>query len=144
MATRDAATRASADGLMFAVLEASNILAERLEDALATVGLSMAKYGVLAQLAETDDALALSALADMQSCVRSNITQLVDRLEREGLVRRVDDPGDRRVVRAELTPAGAERQREGMRQVKRVEREFLGALSDADRKALERVLRAVR
>jgi DNA-binding MarR family transcriptional regulator len=99
---------------------------------------------VLDQMAETDDALALSELAEMQSCVRSNITQLVDRLEREGLVRRVDDSEDRRVVRAELTPAGEERYREGARQVKRVEREFVGALSDGDRKALERALRAMR
>lgn len=143
MASRDAATPVSTDSLMFALLEAAGTLAERLEAALATVGLSMAKYGVLAQLAETEDALALSELAAMQSCVRSNITQLVDRLEREGLVRRVDDAEDRRVVRAELTPAGEERQREGARQVKRVEREFLGALSDPDRKSLERALRAI-
>jgi DNA-binding MarR family transcriptional regulator len=144
MAPRDAATRVPTDSLMFAVLEAAGTVAERIEEALSTVGLSMAKYGVLAQLAETDDALPLSELAEMQSCVRSNITQLVDRLEREGLVRRVDDAEDRRVVRAELTPAGEERQREGARQVSGVEREFLGALSDADRKALERALRAIR
>ena len=144
MALRDAGSRASADSLMFAVLEAANTIAERLEDALATVGLSLAKYGVLAQLAEADSALALSELADTQSCVRSNITQLVDRLEREGLVRRVDDPADRRIVRAELTPAGEERQREAARQVRRAESEFLGALSDADRRALERALRALR
>ena len=143
MATRDAATRVSTDSLMFTVLEAAGTLIERLEEALATVGLSMAKYGILAQMAETDDALALSELAEMQSCVRSNITQLVDRLEREGLVRRVDDAEDRRVVRAELTAAGKERHREGTRQVKRIEREFLGALSDADRKALERALRTI-
>ena len=128
---------------MFAVLAASNILFERLEDALGTVGLSMAKYGVLAQLAESDDALALSDLAATQACVRSNITQLIDRLEREGLVRRVDDPEDRRVVRAELTPTGEERQREGARQVKKVESAFVAGLSDADRKSLGRALRAI-
>jgi DNA-binding MarR family transcriptional regulator len=144
MALRDAGSRASADSLMFAVLEAANTLAERLEDALAAAGLSMAKYGVLDQLAEADDALALSELAETQSCVRSNITQLVDRLEREGLVRRVDDPTDRRIVRAELTPAGKERHREAARQVQRAEREFLGTLADADRRALERALRAIR
>jgi DNA-binding MarR family transcriptional regulator len=144
MTLRDAATRVPTDRLMFAVLQAASILAKRLEEALATVGLSMAKYGVLAQMAESDDALALSDLAEVQSCVRSNITQLVDRLEREGLVRRVDDSEDRRVVRAELTPAGEERQREGARQVKRVESAFIAALSDADRKSLARALRAIR
>jgi DNA-binding MarR family transcriptional regulator len=128
---------------MFAVLEAANALFERLEGALSTVGLSLAKFGVLTQLAESEDALALSDLAATQSCVRSNITQLIDRLEREGLVRRVDDPADRRVVRAELTPSGEERQRDGARQVKKVESAFVAGLSETDRKSLGRALRAI-
>jgi len=53
--------------------------------------------------------MSLSDLADNQHCVRSNITQLVDRLEQDGLVRRRHDPADRRGVLAELTPPGCER-----------------------------------
>jgi DNA-binding MarR family transcriptional regulator len=37
------------------------------------------------------------------ACVRSNITQLIDRMQAEGLVRRIPDPQDRRSVRAALT-----------------------------------------
>jgi len=40
--------------------------------------------------------------------VRSNITQLMDRLEKDGLVRRRADRDDRRSVLAELTPAGTQ------------------------------------
>jgi len=38
---------------------------------------------------------------------RSNITGLVDRLEERGLVRRQDNPADRRAFNVVLTPAGA-------------------------------------
>lgn len=37
---------------------------------------------------------------------RSNITSLIDRMEKAGLVRRVDVPGDRRYNSVELTPRG--------------------------------------
>ena len=39
-------------------------------------------------------------------CVRSNITGLVDRLQEDNLVRRVDHPEDRRMLFAELTKDG--------------------------------------
>lgn len=38
-----------------------------------------------------------------------NVTQLIDGLEREGLVRRISTPEDKRVVYAQLTPLGEER-----------------------------------
>lgn len=69
-------------------------------------GLSMAKYFVLQALAEAGEPLTLTELAAGQHCVRSNITQLVDRLEADGLVKRVDDPADRRTIRASLTASG--------------------------------------
>ena len=78
----------------------------RLEAALEPLGLSLAKFGALAQLAAAGEPLPLSTLAERRACVRSNITQLVDRLEAEGLVKRSDDPRDRRSVRAELTDEG--------------------------------------
>ncbi|MFL5578289.1 MAG: MarR family winged helix-turn-helix transcriptional regulator [Gemmatimonadaceae bacterium] len=130
--------------MMFALLDVARALGERLDDALTSVGLSPAKYGVLQRLVEAGRPLALSELAEVQSCVRSNMTQLVDRLEADGLVRRVDDPADRRVVRAELTRLGAARQREGAQRVRRVEAEFADALPAADRAAFARALRALR
>ncbi|TMG94648.1 MAG: MarR family transcriptional regulator, partial [Betaproteobacteria bacterium] len=73
---------------------------KRLEDALEKVGLSNAKFGALTHLVEAGEPLSLSECAARMTCVRSNITQLIDRLEADGLVRRVDDPADRRGVRA--------------------------------------------
>ena len=86
------------------VLEAAYELETRLETALEAVGLSIAKAGLLKCLAQSDEPQALSDLASNTQCVRSNITQLMDRLEADGLVERVSDPDDRRIRRARLTP----------------------------------------
>lgn len=48
----------------------------------------------------------VSALADELGLTRGSASLLVTRLERSGLVRRLHDAGDRRVVRIETTEAG--------------------------------------
>jgi len=77
------------------------------------------------------------------SCVRSNVTQLIDRLEAEGLVTRVADPQDRRSVRAALTPLGSERYVAGQQQVERLQGEFASRFGSDDRDHLVRVLEAI-
>jgi DNA-binding MarR family transcriptional regulator len=131
------------DALVLRLLHAARVLEAELESAMADVGLSRAKYGVLAQLARAGEPLPLGELAAGQRCVRSNMTQLMDRLEADGLVRRVDDAADRRCVRAALTALGAERHAQGRRQLDRVAARFAAPLSADDRAALERVLRTV-
>jgi DNA-binding MarR family transcriptional regulator len=135
--------RLSADQVMFSLLGAAHALEDRLELALGAVGLSMSKLGVLTQLVETGEPLALSELAARLSCVRSNMTQLVDRLEADGLVRRVDDVADRRSVRAVVTRLGEERQAAGARELERVREEFSAALPLPDRAALAKALAAL-
>jgi DNA-binding MarR family transcriptional regulator len=138
-------TPASLSGsVMLALLEAAHALEARLEAALARVGLSSAKYSVLAKLARAGEPLALSELAAQVSCVRSNMTQLVDRLEAEGLVRRVDDPEDRRMVRAVLTKLGEERETAGAEQVERIQSQVAALLTKGDRAVLERALAALK
>lgn len=89
-----------------AVLHAARAIDARLEAVLAPLRLSMAKVGVLRHLVQEGAPLALSVLAERNRCVRSNITQLADRLEADGFLRRVADPQDRRAVLAEPTAAG--------------------------------------
>ena len=124
-------------------LDAAQALQGEFEAAMAEVGLSRAKFGVLAQLARAGGPVPLGELAAGQGCVRSNITQLTDRMEADGLVRRVDDATDRRSVRAVLTPLGEERHALGRRQLARFTRRFHSTLSVADRAALERVLDSI-
>ena len=75
-------------GALVAVLSAAAELRERLENALVAVGLSVSKFDALDQLIQATEPLTLGGLAGRLQCVRSNVTQLVDRLEAEGLVKR--------------------------------------------------------
>lgn len=127
----------------FSLLHAAQTVGDRLEQALDNVGLSMAKQSALTKLAESREPLTLSELAARLSCVRSNITQLIDRLEADGLVQRVDDPNDRRSVRAELTQLGREKQRAGEAELGRVQAELSELMTGSDLAALESALGAL-
>ena len=80
---------------------------------LAAVGLSLPKLAALTALSEAGESMPLSQLAERLSCVKSNITQLVDRLEADGFVTRSADPNDRRARLAVLTPAGRDACKKG-------------------------------
>src|SRR5947209_17366351 len=78
-------------------------------------GLSEGRLHVLFTLASAPDhQLPLGELADQLDVTPRNVTGLIDHLERDGLVTRVDDPDDRRQTYARLTLAGGKRL-EGMR-----------------------------
>jgi DNA-binding MarR family transcriptional regulator len=126
--------------LAFQMLGAAHVVEARLESALDRIGLSVAKFGVLAKLVEAGEPVALGCLAERSSCVRSNMTQLVDRLEADRLVERLNDPSDRRSVRAGLTAAGRERHAEGVRIVEEAGRTLFANLNDEERSTLKRVL----
>lgn len=68
-------------------------------------GLSAAATAVLARLAR-DGGQRLTDLARGERASQPGMTQLVGRLERDGLVRRIPDPYDGRGVQVELTDAG--------------------------------------
>lgn len=116
----------------------------RLEAALEPLGLSVAKFGVLAKLVAAGEGLPLSTLADRMACVRSNMTQLIDRLEAEKLVARVDDPRDRRSIRAELTKEGRERYAAGLKAVDQAERALFSELPRKQRETLLQLLGSIK
>jgi DNA-binding MarR family transcriptional regulator len=131
------------DALGFALIHAAHRVEARLDEALAGVGLSSAKIGALCVLVAEGRPMSLSELAEKLTCVRSNVTQLVDRLEADGLVKRTDDPADRRVVRAEVTGLGRRRHAAGARVVDTVLQEVAKELSAVDPQQLKRTLDAV-
>jgi DNA-binding MarR family transcriptional regulator len=130
--------------LAFLMLGAVHEMETQLEGALGQAGLSLAKFGVLARLAEAGEPLALGCLADRCSCVRSNMTQLVDRLEADKLVERVDDPNDRRSIKAALTSEGRSRYEDGVRLLDEAERDVFARLADPDRDTLARLLQTLK
>ena len=130
--------------LVISLIWAAHSVQESLEQALQRHSLSIAKLNVLSRLAESGEPLSLSELASRLNCVRSNVTQLVDRLEAEGMVRREADPLDRRSIRAVLTASGRARQRVGAQELESAESRVGGLLAQHDRAALQRALEALR
>ncbi len=124
-----------------ALVEAARTLEARLEQALAPHQLSLAKFGVLRCLVNEPKPLPLSAIAQRQKCVRSNMTQLADRLEADGFVRRVDDPNDRRAVLAEPTAAGRNAHDAGVQALAAEEERFLEGLSPEERHLMTDLVR---
>jgi DNA-binding MarR family transcriptional regulator len=110
---------------------------------LGRAGLSFAKFGVLTELVSAGDPLSLSELAGRLSCVKSNMTQLIDRLEADRLVQRVDDPNDRRSVQAAITEHGREKQAAGAAEVAKLHAEFASVVGADDRAAVGRMLSAL-
>jgi MarR family transcriptional regulator for hemolysin len=127
-------------GLVVQLLRSAERVERALERALEGIGLSPAKLAVLGGLTKAGGRLSLGELAQHRSCVKSNITKLVDRLEADGLVTRRDDPTDRRGVLAEITAEGRRLQEEGGRLIDGVEEALTRGLPAADVAALRRVL----
>lgn len=109
---------------------------EELERALEPIGLTLAKLGALQHLTEASEPLPLGQLAERIACVKSNVTQLIDRLEADGLVRRVPDPEDRRSVRAAITDEGRARFRAGWTAVVAAEKVIVTELGSAEQTQL--------
>jgi DNA-binding MarR family transcriptional regulator len=133
----------SAD-VTFSLLGAAQAVESRIEVALSPLGLSLAKLNVLGILVGSSEPLTLGELAQKLACVRSNVTQLVDRLEADGLVKRESDPNDRRSIRALITDAGKERQHAGSIALAKVQDDISQALARFDSAHIELALSALR
>ena len=104
-------------------------------------GLTMARYDVLANLANAGGRLGLSDLASSILLSQSGLSKLLDRMELSGLVHRDPDPRDARAAFATLTPRG----RSMARQARQGHHDFLqhvfgDALDDRDLADLARVM----
>ena len=125
---------------LFAVLHAANSLESRVESRLADIGLSLPKLAALHHLSQAGDSLPLGQLAERLACVKSNVTQLVDRLEADGLVTRAADPSDRRSRLAVLTETGRAAYVKGTQIRQQAEREIFGALTRDEAESLHTLL----
>lgn len=115
------------------------VMSRELDAELTAVrGLALSSYEVLLFLADRPTGqMRMAELADSVLLSRSGLTRLVDRLEREGLVRRESCPGDARGLNAVLTDAGRKRFVEARRtHLEGVRRRFLDRLSDDEKRAL--------
>jgi DNA-binding MarR family transcriptional regulator len=128
------------------VLVTANLLAKEGERLVAPFGVTEAQFNVLMLLRHQgeDGALDQTALGRMLVVNRSNVTGLVDRMEKAGLVVRSPDPTDRRVKQVSLTARGrmvAEASEAPY--FERVE-QVLGTLGTDERRTLVRSLEKLR
>jgi DNA-binding MarR family transcriptional regulator len=71
------------------------------------IDLTTTQYNFLRTLdSAATDSLTVSELADKLLCTRGNVTRLVQRLGKSGLIRTGSDANDQRLVRISLTPQG--------------------------------------
>ena len=66
----------------------------------------------------------------------STITDMIDRLERDGLAERIRDNGDRRVVKVQLTDKGKQTRREFSQKRRKEVEALFSKLNEEDKKAL--------
>ena len=117
------------DGL----LEVANRVHHVMSCVAARHDLTPQQLGLLRMLAVP---VSMRAFAEERSCDPSNVTGLVDRAERLGLVERVPDPADRRVRILKLTTKGLNLRSTINREVARSLSEALGLSIDDHAKVM--------
>jgi MarR family transcriptional regulator, organic hydroperoxide resistance regulator len=129
-------TDAALVGLLFTAAQAAHVHYERVAS----------RHGLTVQQAKFLRSLEgpqpMRAMAIQNSCDPSNVTGVIDRIERLGLVQRTPDPSDRRVRLLSLTP-------EGRRVRRKIDSELddvpvLAGLGARERSELARLLALIR
>ncbi|GJM37142.1 MAG: MarR family transcriptional regulator [Acidimicrobiales bacterium] len=119
------------------VLRLARHLEDRREVQLASFGLTVADFDVLASLRRTATPTAINVRELQQSLMLSSggMTKRLDRLESSGLLERERDPNDRRGVLIGLTVAGRDLIDRALPAVLRAERELVdAAIGNAERR----------
>jgi DNA-binding MarR family transcriptional regulator len=127
-------------GLLALLIQSGRLAESRLDTALASVGLTFVKWRALDTLIKAKVAIPLKTLPGELHCVKSNVTQLVDKLEEEKLVQRIPDPEDRRSMLVELTERGAAAHKCGREALEKATQELFGTFVAEDQASLRKLL----
>ncbi len=140
-----AGERRAALRLWLRLLSTSNLIESRVRARLRErFGSTLPRFDLLAQLDHVPDGLTMTELSRRMMVTNGNVTGLVARLIREGLVERRVDAADRRSAKVRLTPAGR-RAFDAMAPVHAGWiAEVFAALNDRQRDQLARLLGAVK
>lgn len=116
------------------VLQLAQLLEKHRETVLADVGLTVWSFDMLATLRRQGLPYQLTPTALHKWLMLSSgaMTNRIDRLEKDGLVTRLQDPGDRRSVIVRLSEAGIERIDTAMPMLFDREKLFLEELSQTE------------
>lgn len=126
------------------VMRVQQILLSAVDGALRPHGLTFARYEALVLLDfARRGALPMRVMGERLQLHPTSVTNIVDRLQGDGLVRRVPHPTDRRATLVELTEDGRARLAEATTAVTGIDFGLAG-LSSGQREELTGLLRAVR
>jgi DNA-binding MarR family transcriptional regulator len=109
-----------------------------------TLGLSVPQIAILTVLYENGGIMNPSAIADITYTERHNITVIVDRMKKAGLVRTERDSKDKRLVNIILTDKGREVYIQSAPVVNKCVQQIAAVLSDDNAILIQRPLRILR
>jgi DNA-binding MarR family transcriptional regulator len=126
------------------IMRAQQVLLARLNDLLRPYALTFPRYEALMLLSFTrTGALPLGKIGERLQVHRTSVTNIIDKLEADGLVRRVPHEQDRRATLAAITDAGRERAAAATEVLNSAD--FgIGALADGDLEELTTILSELR
>ncbi len=130
--------------LATSVMRVQQLMLGALDQALRPFELTFARYEVLVLLTfSRTGSLPLSRIGERLMVHPTSVTNLIDRLEAQGLVRRTADDSDRRRTLASLTPIGEKVVAEATAALTAIDFAVAG-LGDAEQRQAYELLRAMR
>jgi DNA-binding MarR family transcriptional regulator len=126
------------------IMRAQQVVLAAVDGALRPFGLTFARYeGLVLLLFSRRGALPLGKMGQRRMIHPTSVTNIIDRLEEQGLVRRVPHPTDGRTTLAELTDDGRQLAKQATKAVNAVT--FgLDSLSAEDLRQLVQITRKLR
>ncbi|MDF2117221.1 MarR family transcriptional regulator [Roseiarcaceae bacterium H3SJ34-1] len=121
---------------------ASGIIIKRVDRHLSRWNLSVARYTLL-RLLLNYQAMTLTELSKSHECGAGNITALVDRLERDRLVRRIAYKQDKRITQVALTAKGRSVVTAAMEPHRQFVEQLMGVLGPEEINGLGRMIDAL-
>lgn len=126
------------------MLRTCDLLARRLVAVLKPADLSPTQYNVLRILRGAKEGLPCGEIANRMITRDPDVTRLLDRMEKRGLISRRRETNDRRMVLTRITPAGLKVVAQLDAPVQEAHRAQLGHLGPERLRKLTGLLRAVR
>jgi DNA-binding MarR family transcriptional regulator len=129
MAALNSGTLQRRTGPLLLVVDAGNVAQRGIEKHLAHLELSFAQQRILTLVYFAEGSLTPTMLARRLLQETANVSSVLNRLEDRGLIGRIHDLKDRRMVRIALTQKGKEAAEEAVRASVAVSRELMGIMT---------------
>ncbi|SLN72887.1 MarR family winged helix-turn-helix transcriptional regulator [Oceanibacterium hippocampi] len=128
------------DYLLYLLASASHDTSAEFHAEIKAAGLSVAEWRVLATLHDRNG-LSIGELAAFTLSQQPTLTKLINRMERDGLVKRIGDDADGRKVRVAVTERGRTTATRFVAAARRHEDGLLGDYTEVEKAQLKRILK---